>query len=198
MAKTETEVKGTRTSRFINHLQKLHSDDDRAALAELRRDAHAWPECGERALKHVVQFFPQEGEKHFGKQEEDALLLVATLFAQYPCADKLNYDMGNTMRATGRERGGDDGLKTIEPRFMKLLSADSAEEIGMHLRYAIQLAKASSSPIGWTQLLYDLRELLGENDEAITRVRRRWAGSFWSPDKSDDAAEDNAATESES
>lgn len=161
---------------LVTRLLKYVRDQDRGALAELRRGATEWPNCGERVLRHVANFFTSESSR----TRDDAMLLVATLFALQPTKDDSGLTIAAALRATA---GGDDDAKDrVERRFMRLLAAtDDREAFGTELRHAVQFCAGKGLAPGWQRLLDDATTLLGDNDEKRERVRRRWAKDFWSP-----------------
>jgi CRISPR type I-E-associated protein CasB/Cse2 len=161
------------TEPLIEHLIRMHRDDERGPLAELRRGAADWPDCGHRVLRHVVPFFSSEPNQ----VHENAMLLVAALYALNPGTEDPGDNMGDVMRKTA---GARDSFDSIEARFMRLLDARDEIEIATHLRHAVQLAAGKGVAIGWTQLLRDLRGLLSGDEDWRQNVLRRWARSFWS------------------
>lgn len=193
MTTTLSEVNGigakqhvsSRGDSLVAHLQKLVTSEQKGPLAELRREAYAWPECGPNALRIIAPFF--SGATTI---EQDSLLLIAVLFALHPkSTDILYFNMGNVMRQTGLNNGQgnsiDEKLKSTEARFMRLLGATEHQEIATHLRYAVQIAKSADVPINWTQLYRDVRTLLSEDETKRNNVMRQWSRSFWSPEKPD-------------
>ncbi len=170
---------------LVRYLVGLANQENRGPLAHLRREAANWPNCGGGALEQVARFF---GERP-NPDREDAMLLVATLFALNPTTnDPPGADMGRVMRETGRQRHAED---STEARFQRLLGARSPEELATYLRHAVQLAGGAGVPIGWSQLLKDVTTLLqafryGSADQRDW-VIRRWARSYWSPDKRQDS-----------
>lgn len=169
--------KEERTPPLVAYLLELFHNKDRGALAELRRGAGEWPNCGERVLRHVARFFPHDEAAWRTRSTEDAMLLVATLFALNPTDRDGGIDIGEAMRRTGKER---DAEEACEARFLRLLGATEPVEIATHLRHAVELAAGKKIEIGWGRLLRDLENLLSGDEARRERVRRDWSRSFWS------------------
>jgi CRISPR type I-E-associated protein CasB/Cse2 len=167
---------GTPESALVSHLTALCRREERGALAELRREAGNWPRCTERALRHVVPFFPRDDSPWRTRQHEDAMLLVATLFALNPSPHDGHEDMGAVMRRTGQVRKSPE---STEARFLRLLGARDEEEIATHLRHAVQLAAGAGAPVGWSRLQRDLVQLFSGDEDRRQRVVRQWSRSFW-------------------
>lgn len=170
---------------LVKRLVELAQDRSgrgRAALAELRREATNWPECGERALRHVVPYFPREDSSWRTERSEDAMLLVATLFALSRSERDGHLNMGGVMRETANRRKADDA---IEARFLRLLGARDETEIATHLRHAVQMATNEGVAIGWSQLLNDLPHVLSREEYTRKKVLRDWSRSFWQAESED-------------
>lgn len=169
----------------VQHLLDLKRKDDRAALAELRRSAALYPDVDERVYKHIGRFLGERPDRAW----EDAVILVASLFGIYSTDSNRDINFGDTMRWIARERARrQKSEESTERRFLALLGADP-KDLHVHLRNAITLAKASSAPIGWSQLLNDVTALLRNDEESGSRVVRRWARSYWGKRQEDETAE---------
>lgn len=140
---------------LIAALAAAANNKDRAMLAQLRgsmaegREALAYP--------FVARYFGH------GRRESD-LILVAQLFALHP-------SMGpqSLARALRVPRKSSD---SVELRFRALLDADR-EDLPVHLRHAVSLAKAHKQPIDYQDLLDTIRGWNGPHK------RRAWARDFW-------------------
>ncbi len=167
-----------RTSPLLEHLFKLKREDNRGPLAELRRGAGEYPNYSERVLRHVAPFFPKEAKP----SRENALLMIATLFALHPSDHDADLNMGMILRMVGEKKGS---MEAVERRFLSLLGA-SPDELATHLRHAVSLAEGVGVSIGWYRLLRDVEKLLSGYEENRQYVVRAWSRSFWSHYKSDD------------
>lgn len=189
-AETKPQEKRSRREQFIDHLMRLKREDDRGPLAELRRGAGEWPECGERTLRHVARFFPPEGPDWRTETEENAMLLVATLFALNPAESNGTANVGELLRSVASARSADDA---VEKRFLRLLGAREPEELATHLRHAFELAAATKGTISidWQELLKHLIDLLSGDEDRRQRVVRKWSASYWAK-REDNDADDSA------
>lgn len=160
------------SSRLIWHLKRLVEQNDRGALAELRRGLGKEPGHSSGVLRHVVPWLPA-GAGPQDDWNERAHYLVASLFALHTTWQGAGGGMGWTFR---RIAGGPGDNPSLELRFRRLLECDSAE-LGAHLRQAVSLARSSKhhAPVDYGRLLTDI---CGWNYED-RRVQRRWAREFW-------------------
>lgn len=140
---------------LIAALAAAANNKDRAMLAQLRgsmaegREALAYP--------FVARYFGQ------GPKDSD-LILVAQLFALHP-----SLGPQSLARALRVPRKSSD---SIELRFRALLDADR-EDLPVHLRHAVSLAKAHDQAIDYQDLLDTIRWWNGPHK------RRAWARDFW-------------------
>jgi CRISPR type I-E-associated protein CasB/Cse2 len=154
---------------FIDFLLKLESEQDRAALAELRRGVgqtlDEMPELG----RYIFHFF-KEPNRH----KEDAFFLIATLFAMHS-KNITTGNMGNHLRDMAE--GNAEELERLEKRFAQLLTANRADLPELLPRIVNLLkAKDKERPINWSQLL----------DDVIywgAGRQREWARGFWTKGK---------------
>jgi CRISPR system Cascade subunit CasB len=160
-----------RSDRFIEHLETIRDREDKGALAALRRGLGKPP--GEAAEMYPYIFPWTGGMKRW---DEESCFLVAALFAYHP------------------ERGGKETLgsvfrtirhatdsESVEQRFVALLNADR-DDLPVHLRHAVSLAKSKDVPIDWKRLLSDIRYWGYESRS----VQRQWAREFWGNRKEED------------
>jgi CRISPR type I-E-associated protein CasB/Cse2 len=143
---------------FIRRLYALAQDDDRAALAQLRR-GFTHPLA---AMPYVARFLRPDASR----RDEQALLLVGALFGLHPT-------LGGTSLATALRRLSDQN-DSIALRFRALLDAD-LDDLPTHLRHAISLARSHDLPIDYDDLLRAVRSWSREDKSA----QRAWARHFW-------------------
>lgn len=150
-----------RKEKFIGHLERLRDQEDRRALAILRRGANRQPGTAIEMYSLVLPW----GVPRYA---EDSAFLVAALFALHP-DPKGQGTLGN---AFARISGESD---SIEQRFNALLNCHR-DDLPYHLRQAVTLLRSKDVPVDWKRLL---RDVLGwEHDDRY--VQRDWARDFWS------------------
>lgn len=147
--------------RFIGHLEKLREQEDRRALAILRRGAGRQPGNAFEMAPLVVPWVPED------RYLEDGAFLVAALFALHPAPD----GKGTLGKAFARIATDSE---SIEQRFTALLNCNR-EDLPLHLRQAISLLHGKEVPVDWGQLL---RDVLGWDHES-RYVQRNWSRDFW-------------------
>ena len=147
---------------LILMLERRHADDDRAALAALRRGLTQGMEAS--VYPYVAPYFPSERRPWI----ERTYVLVAALFATHPS------DHGLTVGRALRQVQEKSDSKSVEPRFVALLNAHP-DDLGQHLRHAISLARSKDVNIDWDDLL---SAVLGWDHEDRW-AQRRWAHDFW-------------------
>lgn len=182
----QTNQKATKELLLTNFLFSKAKEADkgmghaRGILAELRRGAGAAPNYQPNCLRLVLPLLPSGATR----LDEDAALLIATLFALSPQIQDVDHDFGKTLFLASRTREN----QGIERRFLALLAA-SPEDLPRLLRHAVSLASREGVNIGWQRLYYDVRDLMSGYPDKLDRVRRRWARSFWGnwPDKNDES-----------
>jgi len=143
---------------FVKYLYELATREDRAALAELRR-SFANPIA---ALPYVVPFLRRDASR----REEDALVLVASLFALHPTPGQLSLAKALALCSKDSE--------SVELRFRGLLDSD-AEDLPTHLRHAISLVRSKDMAIDYDDLLRAIRWWSREDKDR----QRAWARDFW-------------------
>jgi CRISPR system Cascade subunit CasB len=168
---------------LIQRLTELVVNDDRGALAQLRRSAGKEPGEAEGVFQYVVPYIPERASDRPNDRDtwiETCRYLVAGLFALHPPARQPNKSitpmLGDSLGAAFNRMapGGAGNREAMERRFSQLLVAD-AEELPDRLRQAITLLRAADQPVDWRVLLADL-----ERWHAPGRpVQRRWARDFW-------------------
>lgn len=165
--------------RFINYLKELADDEDRAALAALRRGLGKSPGEAVEAHRYVLRFDPEPWD-------EWAYYLVAGLFALHPVSwssqedNKRLTNLGASFAwMKGKPEASSDS--SIERRFVALLDCHG-DDLAEHLRHAISLLRAKDIPVDWLQLLRDLRNWNHED----RFVQRNWARAFWGSNQAEE------------
>ena len=150
---------------FIRRLRDLHEQDDRGALAALRRALNGRPEYQLGVFRYIGWQLPSH------TRAQDDYILVAAMFAYHP----KSCNTGNMGTHFAALRAIDEAkTKTLERRFTALLKAHP-DDLAYHLRSVIGLLKSNEVPVNWPQLLYDVR-YWGHHDRFI---QREWATAFW-------------------
>ena len=157
---------------FVEHLYRLAAREDRAALAELRRSFTA-PLA---AMPHVVPFLARDASE----RDERALALVGGLFALHPAHAERS--LAEALRVLAMTSD------SVALRFRALLDAE-AEDLGVHLRHAIALARSHDLAIDYDDLLSTVR-FWGDPEK---RRQRAWARTFWATRHDDSDAKESDA-----
>lgn len=168
---------------LIRHLYNLAADEDRAALAALRRGLGRPPGAVAEMARHVVPYLPTSpaGDADY--------YLIAALFGLHPKpwtgpTERWLANLGASLRRLA-PNPTDAGAAGVERRFVALLNADRVD-LPVHLRHAVGLLRTQDQAVDWARLLSHVR-----NWEAAERwVQREWARSFWAGDR--DQTEGNA------
>lgn len=179
---TTSEGTQRREDRFVRYLEGLVRDEERAALAALRRGLGKTPGEAAEAHRYVLRFNP-------GLWEEDAYYLVAALFAWHQGSWRHTTDgHRNNLGASFRLLAGATESGSVEKRFVALLNCRE-DDLPNHLRQAVGLLKAHHIPVDWAQLIRDIRGW----DREGRRVQREWARAFWGARDQDETSEDTPA-----
>lgn len=156
---------------FVLHLQSL-AQNNRGALAALRRSTGFAPGAYPPAFPHVERFVP--ADSHAEDSYRQALYVTAALFARHPQhveGQSLAAALGKLMQARDSD--------SIEQRFVALLAAD-AEDLPNYLRQIVSLLAADGYGVDYASLLQDLARYLHPFQfEARDKVRQRWARDFY-------------------
>jgi CRISPR system Cascade subunit CasB len=157
---------------FIQMLTGFHQQENRAALAMLRRGLGKQP--GE--AMEVYRIIGNFAATAKGKREAD-LHTIATLYGLYPSESRAgnqdNSNFGLSVSELNKKINARTKSESIEKRFVALLNAHS-DDLSDHLRQMVGLLKANKEEINWLQLLNDLNGWERDDRE----VQRRWAKSF--------------------
>jgi CRISPR system Cascade subunit CasB len=170
---TQPARKTGRDDAFVRHLQQLVKDDDRAALADLRRGLGKSPGEAAEMHRHVVPFLAPDANF----RDEEPYYLVASLFALHQGMWQRQERRQTTNLGASFERlagARDSGADSVERRFVALLNC-GREELPYHLRQAVSLLKAGEVPVDWLRLLRDVRGW----DSDARWVQRSWARAYW-------------------
>ena len=166
----ESVAEAKREDRLITYLKSLEKRQDRAALANLRRGLGKPPKTAMEMFPYLGQFLSYETKTHY----ENAVFIVAALFAYYPDAPGNVKNLGASLRHLKDDSG------SIEKRFVALLNSDE-EDLPRHLRQIIGLLKAREVAVNWQQLLFDVQHWKNENLKES--VQYLWAKEFWRKEK---------------
>ena len=158
--------------RFAEYLRKLADDENRAALAALRRGLGKRPGEVSDPCPYVDPWLAPNASAG----DEEAHYLVAALFGlhqhYWPAGDG---ERGPTNLGASLATLQESGSKAaVERRFIALLNAHR-EDMPQHLRHLVGLLKAKDVAVDWAQLLHDVRGW----DHPRRAVQREWARAFW-------------------
>jgi len=157
-------------SPFITFLEDLEEKNDRGALAALRRGLqHELGTCQDM-YPYVIPWL----ENVKGKWDKDVHYLIASLFAYHPSFTR-GGDMGDIFRIISMKKGEN---KSLEQRFVSLLRSNP-EDLPLHMRQAVSLAKSENIPIDWHELFFDLKRW----NSNYFPPYEKWAQSFWKKPK---------------
>ena len=148
-------------NRFVEHLEKLRDQEDRGALAILRRGLGRQPGMAPEMYSLVIPWVPEH------RYAEDAAFLVAALFALHPQPGGQG-TLGAAFAHIAEPSG------SVEQRFVALLNCHH-DDLPAHLRQAISLLRSKDIPVDWKRLLQDV---LGWDHDS-RYVQRDWAREFW-------------------
>ncbi len=151
---------------FVEYLEKLRDQEDRAALAALRRGLGRTPAEAAEMHRYVVPWLPPETRRW----DEDCHYLVAALFASHP-APGGSGSMGDTLARVAQK----GNAAAVERRFVALLKSHP-QDLADRLRHVVSLARAHDVPVHWHQLFRDVRDW----QHPAQYVQRNWARDFWS------------------
>jgi CRISPR system Cascade subunit CasB len=155
-----------RDGKFVEFLKSLAENENRGALAALRRGLSSEGAAAAGMHRYVARWLHEKD----GLWDEQCFYLVAALFGRYPCTIAPGHNFGGSYRQLHLKKESE----SLERRFVALLAAD-ADSVGVHLRHAISLLAAEDIAVNWARLLGDLR-WWGQPEH---RVQRRWAREFW-------------------
>lgn len=156
--------------RLIAYLKGLQKQQDRAALADLRRGLGKPPRAAMEMYPYLGRFLSHEPRHNY----ENAVFIVASLFAYYPDAKHAKGNLGASLRELATSEG--DG---VEKRFVALLNAE-IEDLPNYLRQIIGLLKSKGTAVNWEQLLRDIQYWKSNDaNHKYESVQACWARGFW-------------------
>ena len=158
-------MKPEQREQFIKRLEELRAEDNRAALATLRRALSGRHTDMLRAFRYVGYELPPY------REDQDTCILIGALFALHP----LGGGSGNLGKHMARLCRTDEKKSSSAERRFTALVTSRREDLGNPLRQAVSLLEAGQIPINWPQLLYDLD--YWDHEEHF--VQRQWASAFW-------------------
>jgi len=161
---------------FIKYLTNLSKEDNRGALATLRRGIAGNPLEDLNLRRFIARKVPDEVRD---SPREGVYYLVAALYGFHP----YNTETGNFGEHMKRVSLARDDSEAAERRFTVLLNA-RLEDLNAPLRQAVMMIRQQEPPIAinWGALLVDL--LFWEHPQKISQ--RAWANSFWSYERPED------------
>ncbi len=179
--KTETNLAEPKEkSEFIKHLEGLVRDKNRAALARLRSGLRRKDSRSMEMYPVIGRFLSEKPNRNY----ENAVFIVAALFAYYPDAKTNAGNLGASLKELKNKEKKqnpqeDSKSNPIEKRLVALLNAE-ADELPDYLRQIVGLLKSKEIPVNWQQLLKDVQywETNDENSK-YESVQKKWARSFW-------------------
>lgn len=171
MGETDRKKQG-HVERFLGYLTT--QVEDRGVMADLRHGLSRATEY--RAWPHIAPWCRLDDER-----ERRIWLTTAAGFAIHQRTAESG-NMGTVLRFIAMGDGrGDEGLKTFDARFRRLLACSSAAEVCGHLAGILRAAERKGVPVNFAQLFTDLK-YWGD------RVKVRWATEYWGAQSDDSAA----------
>jgi CRISPR system Cascade subunit CasB len=167
-------VKTKTTQPFITYLYSLASQENRGALADLRRGLTTEPGTSPAMYPYVAPWVPEPLRYTW---KEKVYYLIAALFAYYQSGSSANQltttqgNFGSHCRALVTQK---PQSASFEPRFSALLKAHR-DDLPILLKQILSILRGEDIPINWDQLFLDLQYWNTENHI----VQRRWANSYW-------------------
>ena len=156
---------------LIQMLKDLKRKDDRGSLAALRSGVGKAPGEAARMFPYVARFLT-DGIS-IGPRVQ-AVFLTASLFAKHPDPGGSG-NLGNSLKAATAKKHGEDGVTS---RLTAALDADP-DDLPHHLVGLVSLCESAGVPINWNQFLWDVRDLLGDDEDRRNKTRLQWAKGFW-------------------
>ena len=151
-------------NRFIEHLEKLRTQEDRKALAALRRGLGRGLGTVPEMYPLVVPWVPNN------PFVEEAAFLIAALFALHPQPG----GQGTLGLSFAVFAQAVEFSESVEQRFVSLLNCHR-DDLPDRLRQAISLLRSKDIPVNWGRLLQDVLNW----DRDSRSVQRVWAREFW-------------------
>lgn len=154
---------------FIMYLTSLNKEDDRGALATLRRGIAGNPLEDLNLRRYIARRVPDEVRD---TPREGVYYLVAALYGFHPISTDTG-NFGDAMRQVSQAR---QDPEAAERRFTVLLTTRLVD-LNAPLRQAVMMVHQQEPPIAinWGTLLTDLLRW----DAPEKWSQRAWANSFW-------------------
>jgi CRISPR system Cascade subunit CasB len=152
---------------FIAYLYSLAKNEDRGALAALRRGLGQPPGAAPTMFRYIIPYLPENADRF----TEAAYYQVASLYALHSKSTEAG-NLGAHLRQAVDANNSD----ALERRFTALL-VSHPDDLPNYLRQTISYLKSKEIPVNWQQLLYDLQAW--DYPERRVRVHKAWAGAFW-------------------
>jgi CRISPR system Cascade subunit CasB len=146
---------------FVAHLEELRDQENRGALATLRRGVGSAPGAVVEMYPQILPWVPN------ARWAEDPAYIMGSLFALHPEPGG-NGNMGTAFAKV------ENPSESLEKRVVALLNSHR-DDLPNHLRQAVSLLKSKGIPINWRQLLRDILSW----DHESRFVQRQWAREFW-------------------
>ena len=162
---------------FIKYLTSLNKEDDRGALATLRRGIAGDPLEDLNLRRYIARRVPDEVRD---KPGEGVYYLVAALYGFHP----VNIETGNFGDTMYQVRLARQDPEAAERRFTALLNTRLAD-LNAPLRQAVAMVHQQQEPpiaINWGALLTDLLRW----DRPEKWSQRAWANRFWRYERPND------------
>ena len=165
-------------SAFIGHLEQLEQQDDRGALATLRRSL-VDPGNNFSAFPIIGSFFPPD----IKPWELERLLVVAGLYAIHQSNMADGKSLGHSLRRL-RTAVTDQDHHSLDLLVSALLNAEE-EDLSIRLRHVVSRLASKDIAIDYAQLLRDVRAW----SNSRRYVQRKWAHDYWvgTSDKADES-----------
>jgi CRISPR system Cascade subunit CasB len=177
-----TESKDTLNA-FIGYMYALRDNDDRGALASLRRGMGQPP----GAVIETARIVERQLAQGTPESVRAACYVVGPLFALHDDESGTG-NLGNHFRKLcGEVKPNEELPKNVERRFKSLLESDR-DELPDALRQAVTRLKAEAVPVNWFQLAQDVKDW--QFEAGRERVRKSWSRSFWNEPRSSKPTQD--------
>lgn len=164
---------------FIERLNERERQEDRAALAALRRGLGKTAGAVAETHQYIAPWLPNAENQYapWVQADQDAYYLIGSLFALHPKQDAWSEQRDSRSMNLGwsfRRLSEANDSGSIEKRFAALLNSHR-DYLATHLQGAVSLLKAHETPVNWAQLLVDIQDW---DDDGRT-VQRGWAQAYW-------------------
>lgn len=167
-----------RAERLVESLKSRQ--EDRGFMADLRRGFNRDTE--HKAWPHIAHWCDLTQDR-----ARAIHVTVMSGFAHHPRHANVG-NLGATLRAVAMGQGGQDGLKSFEARFRRLLNCATLQEVSQHIPTAIRVAAARDVPVDFVELYKDLWFWSDRDEGRNTKVR--WASNYWSGGREEGSTEE--------